>query len=44
MAMPTCKVFTAIGMTKRKLITYTASSCCLPENVGVNQKVDSQDK
>jgi hypothetical protein len=41
---PTWKVFTAISMIKRKLISYTPSSCCVPENVGVNQKVYSQDK
>jgi hypothetical protein len=41
---PTCKVFTAMRMIKRKLISYTRSSFCVPENVGVNQKIYSQDK
>jgi hypothetical protein len=41
---PTCKEFTAMRMIKRKLTSYTPSSFCVPENVGVNQKVYSQDK
>jgi hypothetical protein len=38
---PTCKVFTAMRMVKRKLISYTPSSFCVPENVDVNKKVYS---
>lgn len=41
---PTCKVFTAIEMTKEKTGIIYTSTCCLPENVGVNKKVYSQDK
>jgi len=41
---PTRKVFRAMKMIKRKLISYTRSSFCVPENVGVNQKVYSQHK